>query len=145
MKITTINITCTCGIVRLWTTCVTERYRSKRRIHRQDSRRFLHVQSKNLRCRGLRSAGLDIGPDNDNGDVWRPMLEPTISPPCLSLSRDSFSARNRSSRFMIFFSRVLDIAPACAVHFTLLRVFARQATPMPGSPGSPHRRRAPDI
>lgn len=70
-----------------------------------------------LRCRGLRSAGLDAGPaaadDDDDDEECKLMPGPQTSPPtCLSRSRDSFSARSRSSRFMIFFSRVLDIAPA---------------------------------
>jgi len=74
------------------------------------------IRASCLRCRGLRSAGLDAGPaaadDDDDDEECKPMPGPPTSPPaCLSRSRDSFSARNRSSRFMIFFSRVLDIAP----------------------------------
>lgn len=75
-----------------------------------------HLGADCLRCRGLRSAGLDAGPaaadeDDDDDEECKPMPGPTSPPTCLSRSRDSFSARSRSSRFMIFFSRVLDIAP----------------------------------
>lgn len=80
-----------------------------------------------LRCRGLRGAGLDTGTPVD--ECSRPAFGPPISP-CLSLSRDSFSARSRSSRLMIFFSRVLDIASARAraALFARLRVVSHANT-----------------
>lgn len=137
---------------------------------RESSRAF---REGRLRCRGLRSAGLDAEPvtaddEDDDDEECRPMPGAAISPLiCLSRSRDSFSARSRSSRFMIFFSRVLDIAPArrdssallarlrvCFVLVSFLPLknfffyfFFTYAThhQRQGSPGSPHRRHATNI
>jgi len=134
---------------------------------RADSQECLRAfKTSCLRCRGLRGAGLDADPaatvvDDDDDEECKPMLGPTSLPTCLSRSRDSFSARNRSSRFIIFFSKVLDIALArrgssallnaatCLFWFLFLFIFffyiRRTPPPTPSSPGSPHRRHAPDI
>lgn len=148
-------------------------HRSGRRIYGGFAEISERIKAGYLRCRGLRSAGLDVEPAvaaaDDDDEECKPMPGAATSPPiCLSRSRDSFSARSRSSRFMIFFSRVLDIAPARRDSSALLQrgyVFVLVSFPPPffflifllffyvrhtpptsqGSPGSPHRRHAPDI